>query len=145
MKIKIRKYHSELKTLEWWISGLMLNPLFFLISRLNIACSPHELNLQIKYTIGIKDIPFKVFSSVVNRYRCEWVMRCHSKKMEGVFMVSSNYVHSSRTKLHLNIFIYCHSIFHAHEDKMTRYVIMRKPIKTGRKSQNNIKHRFTGD
>ena len=38
---------TELKTLEWWISVLMLNPLFFLISRLNIACFPHELNLQI--------------------------------------------------------------------------------------------------
>ena len=25
---------TELKTLEWWISGLMLDPLFFLISRL---------------------------------------------------------------------------------------------------------------
>ena len=37
----------ELGTLEWWISGLMLDPLFFLISRLNIACSPHEFNLQI--------------------------------------------------------------------------------------------------
>ena len=36
---------SELKTLEWWISGLMLNPLFFLISRLNIACSPIIFNL----------------------------------------------------------------------------------------------------
>ena len=37
----------ELKTLEWWISGLRLNPLFFLISRLNIACSPLIINLQI--------------------------------------------------------------------------------------------------
>ena len=27
---------SELGTLEWWISGLMLNPLFLLIWRLNI-------------------------------------------------------------------------------------------------------------
>ena len=35
----------ELGTLEWWISGLMLDPL--LISRLNNACSPHEFNLQI--------------------------------------------------------------------------------------------------
>ena len=25
---------SELGTLEWWISGLMLNPLFLIISRL---------------------------------------------------------------------------------------------------------------
>jgi len=36
----------ELKTLEWWISGLRLKPLFFLISSLNIACSPHEFKLQ---------------------------------------------------------------------------------------------------
>ena len=42
----------ELGTLEWWISGLMLNPLFFLISRINIACS-HLIN----YPIRIKDIP----------------------------------------------------------------------------------------
>ena len=50
--------HTELKTLEWWISGLMLNPLFFLISRLNIACSSLIFNLQINYPIRIKDIPF---------------------------------------------------------------------------------------
>ena len=37
----------ELGTFEWWISGLMLDPLFFLISRLNNACSPHVINLQI--------------------------------------------------------------------------------------------------
>ena len=49
---------SELKTLEWWISGLMLNPNFFLISRLNMACSPHEFNLQKSQQIGIKDITF---------------------------------------------------------------------------------------
>ena len=40
-------FSSELKTLESWISGLMLDPLFFLISRLNIARFPHEFNLQI--------------------------------------------------------------------------------------------------
>ena len=49
---------SELLTLEWWISGLMLNPNFFLISRLNMACSPYELNLQKSQQIGIKDITF---------------------------------------------------------------------------------------
>ena len=49
---------QELKTLEWWISGFMLNPLFFLISRLNIACFPHEFNLQRSQQIGIKDITF---------------------------------------------------------------------------------------
>ena len=39
----------------------MLNPLFFLISRLNIACSPIIFNLQINYPIRIKDIPFESF------------------------------------------------------------------------------------
>jgi len=38
---------SELGTFEWWISGLMLDPLFFLISRLNNACSPFIINLKI--------------------------------------------------------------------------------------------------
>ena len=37
----------ELGTFEWWISGLMHDPLFFLISRLNNACSPLVINLQI--------------------------------------------------------------------------------------------------
>ena len=50
--------YTELKTLEWWISRSMLLLLFFLISRLNNACSPLFLNLQIKYPIGIIDIPF---------------------------------------------------------------------------------------
>jgi len=44
--------YPEPGTLEWWISGLMLDPLFFLISRLNNACSPLVNNLQ------IKEIPF---------------------------------------------------------------------------------------
>jgi len=52
------KHQSALGTLEWWISGLMLYPLFFLISRLNNACSPFAINLQINKPIGIKDIPF---------------------------------------------------------------------------------------
>ena len=50
---------TELKTLEWWISGLMLNPLFFLISRLNMVCFPNEFNLQISQQISHS----KVFSS----------------------------------------------------------------------------------
>ena len=36
---------SELGTFDFWISGLMLDPLF--ISRLNNACSPLVINLQI--------------------------------------------------------------------------------------------------
>ena len=40
-------FSSELGTLEWWISGLMLKPLFFLISRLNNVCSPLVINFQI--------------------------------------------------------------------------------------------------
>ena len=39
--------HTELGTLEWWISGLMFDLIFFLISRLNNACSPVVFNLQI--------------------------------------------------------------------------------------------------
>ena len=39
---------SELGTFEWWTSGLMLDPLLFLISRFNSACSPLVINLQIK-------------------------------------------------------------------------------------------------
>ena len=38
---------SELGTFEWWISGLILDPIFILISRINNACSPHVINLQI--------------------------------------------------------------------------------------------------
>ena len=38
---------SELGTLEWCISSLILDPLFFLISRLNYACSPIVIDLQI--------------------------------------------------------------------------------------------------
>ena len=57
---------TELKTLEWWISGLMLNPLFFLISRLNNACSSLIFNLQINSPIRIKDIPFKSFQLSLN-------------------------------------------------------------------------------
>ena len=49
---------SELKTLEWWISGLRLNSLFFLISRLNIAWKTHDFNLQINYSTGYLDISF---------------------------------------------------------------------------------------
>jgi len=33
---------AKLGTFKWWTSGLMLYPLFFLISRLNNACSPQS-------------------------------------------------------------------------------------------------------
>jgi len=56
---KLRLFgRTELKTLEWWISGLRLNPLFFLISRLNIACLHRDFNLQIKFPTGYLDISF---------------------------------------------------------------------------------------
>ena len=38
---------SELGTFEWWISGLMHDPLFVLISRLKNASSPLVINLKI--------------------------------------------------------------------------------------------------
>ena len=37
----------ELGSLEWWISGLLLNPLFMLISRL--TSSRDYVSLEIKY------------------------------------------------------------------------------------------------
>ena len=43
----IKVLTSELGTFEWWISGLMLDPLFFLISKLTNACSSHIINIQI--------------------------------------------------------------------------------------------------
>ena len=39
----------------------MLDTLFFLISRLNNACSPLVFNIQINLAIGIKDNPFLSF------------------------------------------------------------------------------------
>ena len=54
----LRHISTELKTLEWWISGLRLNPLFFLISRLNIAWKTRDFNLQINYSTGYLDISF---------------------------------------------------------------------------------------
>ena len=55
------KIKNRFFNLEWWISGLMLDPLFFLILRLNNDCSPLVINLQIYYLIVNKDIPFKSF------------------------------------------------------------------------------------
>ena len=57
-------HNSELGTFEWWISGLMLDPLFFLISRWNNARV--LLFLLITRLIngsGLKTSHSKVFSS----------------------------------------------------------------------------------
>ena len=54
----LRHISTELKTLEWWISGLRLNSLYFLISRLNIAWKTHDFNLHINYSTGYLDISF---------------------------------------------------------------------------------------
>ena len=68
---------SELKTLEWWISGLMLNPLFFLISRLNIACSPFILISRLIIRPRLRISHSKVFSSeLLNLLR----VRIHEKQ-----------------------------------------------------------------
>ena len=55
------KIKNRFFNLEWWISGLMLDPLFFLNLRLHNHCSPLVIKLQIYYLIVNKDIPFKSF------------------------------------------------------------------------------------
>ena len=47
MKIANLLFLKEMRTFEWCISWLILDLLFFLISRLNNACSPLVINLQI--------------------------------------------------------------------------------------------------
>ena len=44
----LKQKEAELKTLEWRISLSMLDLRFFLISRLNYACSPLVINLQVR-------------------------------------------------------------------------------------------------
>ena len=38
LKVEKEDGHEALGTFEWWISRLMLDPLFFLISKLNYDC-----------------------------------------------------------------------------------------------------------
>ena len=45
----------------------MLDPVFFLISRLNNACSPLVFNPQINLAIGIKDNPFLSFQLCIRK------------------------------------------------------------------------------
>ena len=57
----------------------MLDPLFFIISRLNKACFPLVINLQINYLIGIKDIPFLSFQLGFPMYVIQGVLFCSPK------------------------------------------------------------------
>ena len=57
------KLKPELGTFEWWISGLMLDPIFFLFSKLNNACSSLVVNLQINNRSELRIFHSKVFSS----------------------------------------------------------------------------------
>jgi len=43
----VRLVYLELGTFEWWISGLRLDPLFYLISRLNYASFRLVINFKI--------------------------------------------------------------------------------------------------
>ena len=62
--IRLVMIGPELGTFEWCILGLMVDPLFFFISRLNNACSPLVINLQINPQIGIKEgYPILKFSA----------------------------------------------------------------------------------
>ena len=44
----LEKMEPEIGTFEWWISRLMLDPHFSLISRFNNACSPLQINEPIE-------------------------------------------------------------------------------------------------
>ena len=59
--IVIVQIWPELGTFEWWISGLRLDPLFFLVSRLNNACSLLVIDLQNRS--GLRISHSEVFSS----------------------------------------------------------------------------------
>ena len=69
---KTRKfqYTNRAENLEWWISGLMLNPLFLLISRLNIACSPLIFNHRLIIRSGLRISHSKVSKFV--RLHCSF-------------------------------------------------------------------------
>ena len=54
---------SELGTFEWWISGLRLDPLFFLISRLNNAVLLLLLISRLINRSGLRISHSEVFSS----------------------------------------------------------------------------------
>ena len=66
---------SELGTFEWWISGLMLDPLFFLISRLN---NDSFWSFQL-WLISTFPIPLYFFEAKLNK-----ILR----KIEAFYFVS---------------------------------------------------------
>ena len=77
----------ELKTLELWISGLRLNPLFFLISRLNIAWKTHLKIFRLIIRRDIWIFHSKVFSSdIIN----DDVSKLKNKNSFGPNNISTN-------------------------------------------------------
>ena len=75
----------------------MLNPLFFLISRFNIACSPLIFNLQINYPIRIKDIPFKSFQLRSHKYSGPVGYKNTDKQANYVYTEIGDYINTMKT------------------------------------------------
>jgi len=66
--------YPELETFEWWISGLMLDPLFFLISRLNLLVFLLNLISRLTNRSGLRIFHSKVFSSELGSLEW-WISR----------------------------------------------------------------------
>ena len=62
--IKINAETAELGTFQWWIMGLMLDPLFFLISRLNNACYPLVIIISKAGNFWMEDIGINAWSTL---------------------------------------------------------------------------------
>ena len=65
------KLKPELGTFEWWISGLILDQLFFVFSKLNNACSSLVANLQINNQSELRIFNSKVFTSEVRTFKSQ--------------------------------------------------------------------------
>ena len=65
MEIIAWPWDLQHKSFEWWISGLMLDPLFFLISRLNIAFLLFILISRLIIRLRLRISYSKVSSSVL--------------------------------------------------------------------------------
>ena len=80
---EIIKVSSELGTFEWWISGLMLDPLFFLISRLNMkSFIAKYFELKPKAGVCYKTLMFKIIPSVEEKTK---ILKIYQSAFQNLF------------------------------------------------------------